>query len=856
MKHTQKTKSAPLTAAVLNKLALSHLDQGNPAKAEKCWEQALKINPNCALSQYNYGIHLWKTAKIDDMEAVRRLATICAEDINYWYCLAKLHLARADAENVVKTVNEAIAIYGETDDLKKLLTEAQEMMKKGLDGKCITVLKGHTTTINSVFFCPDGEHVITGSWDRTIRKWNIASGEGNLLLRKSTDYPKCLSPDGKFAVMQSVNHSLKIWDIEADVPIITMNGHTDDVISACFSPDGQLIVTGSKDNSIKLWDATTGECKHTMTEHGKSIYSVLFSPDGAMVVAADKEYVKIYNVATGDLIRSFYGHWFYTSSACFHPGCKQVLSGGYDQLVILRDIETGKSILTMEGHTSCIRSVCLNPDGRLAVSGCEGSLVKVWDTCSGVCIRTLEGHEGAVVFFCFSPDGKFLLSGSYDDTAKIWQIPVVSAVEPLWNPVQSPETINDEHEQFCSTISEIDQLIENKNIPDALTKLNEIRKLKSFTSSDDYFEICRKLSAYCVSTQLNRYRLKRLRKSGYLWDFYWEKGNSRMLTCGSDVRDCKVTLSELETGEWSGTIEYDDGGVKAVCFSNDGKMALTGNENGPVRIWEIDTDDLLDELEYEDFIESMCCSPDDQLLLIGSYNKAVIYELATKKRVGILKHKETVSSVCFRPDGRQALTGGADNTVKLWDIATRKYIHIMKEHKNDVLSVCFSPDGLQALSGSKDNTAKLWDLSSGDCIQTFKGHTDEVVSVYFSPDGKLALTGSNDKTVKIWDVASGDCIYSFEGFMTKILKVSFSPDGRQFAAASWEEVHIYTLDYDLHFPGWTEWDERASPFLYAFKTLHPEWTEDDFNKILIPDLQNHGYGWLLPDGVRKKLMSM
>ena len=65
-----------------------------------------------------------------------------------------------------------------------------------------------------------------------------------------------------------------------------------------------------------------------------------------------------------------------------------------------------------------------------------------------------------------------------------------------------------------------------------------------------------------------------------------------------------------------------------------------------------------------------------------------------------------------------------------------------------------------------------------------------------------------------------------------------------------------TVYAELHFPGWHDWDEGARPFLNIFLKLHPNWTDEDFNNILIPDLQNRGYGWLLPEGVRKELIKM
>jgi len=148
---------------------------------------------------------------------------------------------------------------------------------------------------------------------------------------------------------------------------------------------------------------------------------------------------------------------------------------------------------------------------------------------------------------------------------------------------------------------------------------------------------------------------------------------------------------------------------------------------------------------------------------------------------------------------------------------------------------------------------RVWDVIAGKCIHTYEGHIGSISSVCFSPNGKLALSGGMDKKGKLWEINSGKYIQTFEGFTLGINEVRFSPDERQIIIATSNKIHIYTLDYDLHLPGWKNWDEGARPYLEIFLTLHPNYTEEDFNNILIPDLQNRGYGWLRPEGVRIKL---
>jgi TIR domain/WD domain, G-beta repeat len=147
-------------------------------------------------------------------------------------------------------------------------------------------------------------------------------------------------------------------------------------------------------------------------------------------------------------------------------------------------------------------------------------------------------------------------------------------------------------------------------------------------------------------------------------------------------------------------------------------------------------------------------------------------------------HTSLVFSVAFAPDGRSALSGSADSTLKLWDVATGKEIRTFTGHTSFslVLSVVFAPDGRSALSGSTDKTLKLWDVATGKEIRSFAGHTDQVRSVAFAPDGRTVLSSSDDKTLKLWDVGTGKEIRSFPGGYG--LSVAFSPDGRTVLSSS------------------------------------------------------------------------
>jgi WD40 repeat protein len=109
-----------------------------------------------------------------------------------------------------------------------------------------------------------------------------------------------------------------------------------------------------------------------------------------------------------------------------------------------------------------------------------------------------------------------------------------------------------------------------------------------------------------------------------------------------------------------------------------------------------------------------------------------------------------VECLAFSGDGKSVLSGSADKTFSLWNVATKKLFKRFRGHSGVVHCVAFSPDGKRAVTGSSDKSVRLWNLKSGKELRRFTGHKGSVNSVAFSPGGQLALSGGSDKTVKLW----------------------------------------------------------------------------------------------------------
>ncbi|MEH2315443.1 MAG: AAA-like domain-containing protein, partial [Nostoc sp.] len=200
---------------------------------------------------------------------------------------------------------------------------------------------------------------------------------------------------------------------------------------------------------------------------------------------------------------------------------------------------------------------------------------------------------------------------------------------------------------------------------------------------------------------------------------------------------------------------------------------------------------------HSNHVFSVVFSPDGKTLASASADNTIkLWNLDTRKEITTLSgHSDYVYSVVFSPDGKTLASASADNTIKLWNLDTRKEITTLSGHSNTVFSLVFSPDGKTLASASRDKTIKLWNLDTGKEITTLSGHSDYVNSVVFSPDGKTLASASGDKTIKLWNLDTRKEITTLSGHSDWVYSVVFSPDGKTLASASADKtIKLWNLD--------------------------------------------------------------
>ena len=285
-------------------------------------------------------------------------------------------------------------------------------------------LSGHTDTVWTIATSSKQKVLASGSFDRSIRLWDLQTGSLMRTLAGHRDAVRSVafSPDGTILVSGSSDKTIKVWDVATGQLSRTLTGHIGPVWSVAISLDGKTLASGSYDGAIKLWDLTSGQLLNTLPEHYDSVWSVTFTPDSKTLISGAYDgTIKTWDLATGRLLRTLSGHKDAVRSIAVSPDGKTIVSGSWDKTIKVWNLESGELVKTLSGHNDRVLAVAISPDGKTIASGSLDKTIKVWDLNSGQLRRTLSGHSDWVIGVAFGADDRTVVSGSKDKTVKLWR---------------------------------------------------------------------------------------------------------------------------------------------------------------------------------------------------------------------------------------------------------------------------------------------------------------------------------------------------------------------------------------------------------------------------------------------------
>ena len=296
--------------------------------------------------------------------------------------------------------------------------------------KLMRVIAGHQGWVRCITVDPTNEWFATGSADRTIKIWDLASGTLKLTLTGHIGGVRglAISPRHPYLFSVGEDKQVKCWDLESNTVIGKYIGHLSGVYSIALHPTLDVFMTGGRDSVCRVWDIRTKTNIHTLTGHENTITSIISnSVDPQIITGSIDTTIRFWDLVAGKVRSVLTHHKHAVRSLVAHPKEFAFISGSSDHLKKW-SLPEGTFVQNLDGHNSLINSLAVNEDNVLVSGGDDGSL-KFWDYTTGYSFqyeqtRVQPGSldsEAGIYASCFDQTGMRLITGEADKTIKIWR---------------------------------------------------------------------------------------------------------------------------------------------------------------------------------------------------------------------------------------------------------------------------------------------------------------------------------------------------------------------------------------------------------------------------------------------------
>jgi WD40 repeat protein len=554
-------------------------------------------------------------------------------------------------------------------------------------------------------------------WDLTLGRLvhTLAEPSGGTKLVAFGANGKTLAILGSEVAEGASHDTVAVWDLSALLGgsadmghlLYRLDGFSRAVTSLAFSPDGRILVTSRQqdfsvpnDVPLGLWDGGTGEAlsvEGDLSVAPGGLDHLVFSPDGRLLAGTDISTIHVWDATSGKLLHSLENESS-PDTLAFSADAQLLAAGSRDEVVRVWDVMSGQLKRTISGCTADLIRVAFDPapstgtgEALLATATARDG-VQLWDVESGrqVAARPPVGHTDSVEAIAYSPDGALLATASTDQTVWLWDADSGRALRML-------DAYGMNSEEWCACIWSLAFSPDGKALAtgstDARVRLWDVQSGELLETSQALGDL-----VYGLGFSPDGRRLAAGDADGNLW-----------------VWDLAAPLSSAPL------LTLDNGGVIVSLSFNPapsspgGHVLATGSGFGAIRVWDIDTGALEQEMAGSHNSVRAVYSPDGSLLAAGD-------------------------------------SGWAEEfPVRLWDPASGELRRTLPGHTKDIGGLAFTLDGRVLASGDWDGLTKLWDVGSGEQLQVLQ-QAGSVKSAAFRPDGGRLATAGFDGLVSIWGV--------------------------------------------------------------------------------------------------------
>lgn len=618
-----------------------------------------------------------------------------------------------------------VAIHEEQD--RPYVAEIEAALRK-VHTYNSAILKDHLGEVYSVRYSHDGERLVSTSFDRTIRIWNVCTGkcileiplsqyitsvfftpDDNYIMSKNgqlwnsfsgdeVDYLKnrycfAISSDREYLVDLYGRQYPPVLEIRDKntyklIHSIELKGIGNDGISLISFSGKNGVIAGVSKDSLVIWDYSGKRVDmfaDILNGHSGKIYSIELSADGKKLLSASGDCtLRVFDLEKGES-RLFEGHKRHVIFATFIKNATRIISASYDNTIKVWDEASSKCLNTLDAHTDAVSCVDYCTENNQIISSSHDNTIRIWDMSSSDKMKCIFRNGGNVNPFSFNPIKGQLVTALVYGNKDICLLDLQSKTQKIGR--------NGHSELVCSIA------------------FNQAGDMLASTSYD---------GTICIWDALTATPKKQL--LGHTSTVTFAVFGCHDSIIASASCDGTIRIWDVETGEEQITpLIGHTSAVDWVSFSHDGKMIVSASRDRTVRIWDVSSGKCLHVLN---------------------------------------KHILDVTSSMFSNDDKLIISSSMDKTIRIWSAATGECIRVIEGHTDGVYGVALSPESHNGYvaSVSRDKTLRVWHIDSGVCIfctDTGYGYgLDHAESVSFSPDGEKIFTGRNNGPIKEYNFLS------------------------------------------------------------------------------------------------------
>jgi len=570
--------------------------------------------------------------------------------------------------------------------------------------------RAHTARVNALVFSPDGNLLASGSWDGTVKVWELASGRLRWTGRHTNQVNRVVfSPSGTRLASAGSDATIRLWDVSAGLNTSVASGvelqtlaQPGAVSVIAWSPAEQLLASGDLEGTIRLWalDRGSGTCVQVQQGHTAWIEGLAFAPDGRTLASASYDgTIKLWDLVTWQAQQPLAAHRGWIRRVIWSPDGRLLATCSFDRSIRLWDGATYRFLLALHGHTATVYDLTFTADSRSLLSVSEDGALRVWDVSTastlskaeglntgvstGQCLHVMRGYAGALYDLAWNADHSRLATMGSDGV-----ITVYAAAEGTLHRA----------------------LVSNTNIMSGIS-----------WSADDRWLAASKMGNLIA-----------------LWD----------MQTGDQTR-------ELSDPDHPSIVFY------GVAWRPDGQRLAAGTSSHGILIWDVTTERLIrSEYALPTRIRFVAWSPNGERLAGGGDNGAVYIWDANN---GTLLHQLTgnagmITGLAWSPDGTRlaaSASGKEQGEILLWDPNRGEHQQTLGGDPGTIHALAWGASNAVLVSGGDDGKLRWWDVAQGTCLWGRLAHDGPVQALRRTTDGTTLASCGDDGAITLWDLASG-----------------------------------------------------------------------------------------------------